>query len=195
MLNHCSVQLSQGHQSQPSKNTNLIMTLIVLRSIQQFTKLFSRKLIPLWALVWISLHHPLRYYNPFLPPSLSLLLLGQVDTPPTLSAALPSSCWLHASFMLSLDVLYSLTTFPISLPLGKAHNPSLSPTDCTRNLYKALVTLRLDYLSMSVSFILLYLSFCFNSWTMHAWHRRYSIPRDSLSLPSSSRDVPFSRKS
>lgn len=101
------------------------MTLIVLRSIQQFTKLFSRKLIPLWALVWISLHHPLRYYNPFLPPSLSLLLLGQVDTPPTLSAALPSSCWLHASFMLSLDVLYSLTTFPISLLPGKVNNSSL----------------------------------------------------------------------
>ena len=66
-------------------------------------------------------------------------------------------------YSLAQYVLYSLTTFPISLPLGKAHNPSLSPTDCTRNLYKALVTLRLDYLSMSVSFILLYLSFCFNS--------------------------------
>ena len=170
------------------------MTLIVLRSIQQFTKLFNRKLLPLWALVWISLHHPLRYYNPFPPPSLSLLHWGRSTLLPLSQLpCLPPADFMHP-LCSPLTFLYSLTTFPISLPLGKAHNPSLSPTDCTRNLYKALVTLHLDYLSMSVSFILLYLSFCFNSWTMHAWHRRYSIPRDSLSLPSSSLDVPFSRK-
>ena len=64
MLNHYSVQLSQGHQSQPSKNTNLIMTLTVLRNIQQFTKPFSRRLSPHWTLAWMALHHPPEMLQP-----------------------------------------------------------------------------------------------------------------------------------
>lgn len=44
MLNNCSVHFRRATRANLLKNTNLVMTLTVLRNIQQFTKPFSRKL-------------------------------------------------------------------------------------------------------------------------------------------------------
>ena len=115
------------------------MTLIVLRHIQQFTRLFSRKLIPLWALAWITLHHPLRYYNPFLPPSLSLLRWGR-------STLLPLSqlpCLPPADFMHPLCSPWTFSTlWQLSQSLSsqaKSITPLFDPTDLRRTLFGALL--------------------------------------------------------
>ena len=148
------------------------MTLIVLRSIQQFTKLFNRKLLPLWALVWISLHHPLRYYNPFPPPSLSLLHWGRSTLLPLSQLpCLPPADFMHP-LCSPLTFLYSLTTFPISLLPGKVNNSSLWSHRSQANSFWGTPHTRLQ-LSISVSWHMLFLSFYINSSTMCIWHRRY----------------------
>ena len=166
------------------------MTLIVLRSIQQFTKLFNRKLLPLWALVWISLHHPLRYYNPFPPPSLSLLHWGR-------STLLPLSqlpCLPPADFMHPLcSPLTFSTLWQLSQSLSsqaKSITPLFDPTDLRRTLFGALLTLgcNYQYLSPDTCCSCLFTSIpaqCVSD-TGDTW--------GSLSLSSSSQDDLFSRK-
>ena len=148
------------------------MTLIVLRHIQQFTRLFSRKLIPLWALAWITLHHPLRYYNPFLPPSLSLLRWGR-------STLLPLSqlpCLPPADFMHPLCSPWTFSTlWQLSQSLSsqaKSITPLFNPTDLRRTLFGALLK-RLQLFNKICLLNHVVLVFLLHSRTMCTGHRRY----------------------
>ena len=196
MLNNCSVHFRRATRANLLKNTNLVMTLTVLRNIQKFTKPFSRKLSLLTGLWhgWPSTI-PLKCCRPFpLPPR--PCLQWKTHTPPTLSTALPSSCWLSAPWILLLNVLHSLTTFPISLPLGKAHNPSLSLTVYEKSVQSTgRLTFRLFiYVCLIYPAVSVFLFQFLHNASLTPWEI-YSIHRDALSLPSSSRDVPFPRKS